>query len=55
MVSSPMFGSETVTETLRLFGSPLENSALIQESAGDVVLQMRTDCSWAAMAFVPQA
>lgn len=47
-------GSQTVTDTLRLFSSPLENADLLQESAGEFVLQMRTDCSWAAMAFVPQ-
>jgi hypothetical protein len=47
-------GSETVTETLGMFGSPLENADLMQDSAGEVVLQMRTDCSWAAMAFIPQ-
>ena len=47
-------GSETVTETLRMFTSPLENADLMQESAGEFVLQMRTDCSWAAMAFIPE-
>ena len=47
-------GSQSVTETLRMFSSPLENGDLMQESAGEFVLQMRTDCSWAAMAFIPQ-
>ena len=47
-------GSQTVTETLRFFGSPLENSDLYQETAGEITLQMLTDCSWAAIAFVPQ-
>ena len=47
-------GSQAVTETLRMFSSPLENGDLVQEAAGEIVLQMRTDCSWAAMAFVPQ-
>lgn len=46
--------SVTATETLRLFGSPLENADLYQEAAGEITIEMRTDCSWAAIGFVPQ-
>lgn len=46
--------SVTATETLRLFGSPLEDADLYQETAGEVTIEMDTDCSWAAIGFVPQ-
>ena len=46
-------GTSEVTEATRFFGSPLENGALYQEAAGTVTLQVRSDCSWAGMAFVP--
>lgn len=44
-----------ITETTILFSSPLENRATVQEQAGQFTLQVKTDCSWAAMAFEPQA
>lgn len=46
-------GASEVTEATQFFSSPLENSALLQEQAGTVTLQVRSDCSWAGMAFVP--
>ena len=44
-----------ITETMTLFSSPLENRATVQEEAGEFTLQVETDCSWAGMAFEPQA
>jgi hypothetical protein len=46
-------GSSEVTEATQFFASPLENAALLQEAAGRVTLQVRSDCSWAGMAFIP--
>jgi hypothetical protein len=46
-------GSAEVTEATQFFASPLENAALLQEAAGRVTLQVRSDCSWAGMAFIP--
>ena len=48
-----LIGSSSVTEPTQFFSSPLENSALLQEDAGTVTLQVRSDCSWAGMAFLP--
>jgi len=46
-------GASEVTEATQFFSSPLENDALFQADAGKVTLQVRSDCSWAGMAFVP--
>ena len=46
-------GSSEVAEATQFFASPLENAALVQETAGTVTLQVRSDCSWAGMAFIP--
>jgi hypothetical protein len=46
-------GASEVTEPMQFFSSPLENDALFQAAAGKVTLQVRSDCSWAGMAFVP--
>ena len=46
-------GASEVTETTQFFSSPLENAALNQAAAGKVTLQVRSDCSWAGMAWVP--
>jgi len=46
-------GASDVTETTQFFGSPLENEALFQEAPGKVTLQVRSDCSWAGMAWAP--
>lgn len=46
-------GASEVTETTQFFSSPLENDALFQDAAGKVTLQVRSDCSWAGMAWVP--
>lgn len=46
-------GASEVTEPTQFFGSPLENAALHQADAGNVTLQVRSDCSWAGMAFIP--
>jgi hypothetical protein len=46
-------GASEVTEPTPFFSSPLENDALYQADPGKVTLQVRSDCSWAAMAFVP--
>jgi hypothetical protein len=46
-------GSSEVTESTHFFSSPLENDALFQDAAGKVVLQVRSDCSWAGMAWIP--
>ena len=46
-------GASEVTEPTQFFSSPLENNALLQDDAGSVTLQVRSDCSWAGMAFIP--
>lgn len=46
-------GASEVTEAMQFFSSPLENDALFQAQAGKVTLQVRSDCSWAGMAFIP--
>jgi hypothetical protein len=46
-------GESEITETTQFFGSPLENAALYQADAGKVTLQVRSDCSWAGMAWAP--
>lgn len=46
-------GASEVTEATHFFSSPLENDALFQAAPGEVVLQVRSDCSWAGMAWVP--
>lgn len=46
-------GASKVTEPTQFFSSPLENEALFQAAAGEVVLQVRSDCSWAGMAWIP--
>ena len=46
-------GASEVTEPMQFFSSPLENDALFQADPGTVTLQVRSDCSWAGMAFVP--
>ena len=35
------------------FSSPVENGDLKQATGGQVTLQVRTDCAWAAMAEEP--
>jgi ABC-type transporter Mla maintaining outer membrane lipid asymmetry permease subunit MlaE len=46
-------GSSEVTDPTHFFSSPLEDDALLQGAAGKVVLQVRSDCSWAGMAWIP--
>lgn len=46
-------GASEVTEPTHFFSSPLEHEALYQAEAGEVVLQVRSDCSWAGMAWIP--
>ena len=48
-------GASEVTEAMQFFSSPLENAALNQAAAGKVALQVRSDCSWAGMVWVPAA
>lgn len=48
-----LIGSGTVSETTRFFSSPVENDDLYQAEGGQITLQVRTDCAWAAMAFEP--
>ena len=46
-------GASEVTEPTYFFSSPLEDDALFQADAGTVTLQVRSDCSWAGMAWIP--
>ena len=48
-------GASEVTEPTHFFSSPLEDDALFQAAAGKVTLQVRSDCTWAGMAWVPAA
>jgi hypothetical protein len=46
-------GASELTQAMQFFSSPLENDALFQAAPGKVTLQVKSDCSWAGMAFVP--
>lgn len=46
-------GAAQVTGPTLIADSAAENDDLYQEEAGTVTLQVRSDCSWAGMAFVP--
>jgi hypothetical protein len=46
-------GSAEITRATLFSSSAAENDDLYQEAAGTVTLQVRSDCTWAGMAFIP--